>query len=134
MDTYTSGTQRRVGRAISPYNYVSSGETSEKVGCSIGSAWVGAGAAFDECGHGEVWGESKGEWMGTRSVFLWGTGFSVLSRRIARRVSSLIWVVLGERLAVVGVVLGERLAVVGENCLQEGKGSICRKQVLDGSA
>jgi len=34
---------------------------------------------------------SKGKWMGTRSVFLWGPGFPVLlSRRIARRVSSLI--------------------------------------------
>jgi len=48
--------------------------------------------------------------MGTRSVFLWVCGFPVLSRRIASRVSSLIW-----------VVLGERLAVVGENCLQEGE-------------
>jgi len=62
----------------------------------------------------------KGEWMGTRSVFLWGPGFPVLSRRIARRVSSLIW-----------VVLGERLAVVGENCLQEGEGLVRRKRVLD---
>jgi len=48
--------------------------------------------------------------MGIRSVFLWGLGFPVMSRRISRRVSSLIW-----------VVLGEKLAVVGENCLQEGK-------------
>jgi len=43
--------------------------------------------------------------MGTRSVF------SVMSRRIVRKESSLMW-----------VVLGERLAVEGENCLQEGKG------------
>jgi len=70
-------------------------------------------------------GVSKGEWMGTRLVFLWGPGFPVFSRRIARRVSSLIW-----------VVLGERLAVVGGNCLQEGEGPgpFGRKRVLDGSA
>jgi len=55
-------------------------------------------------------GGSKGGRMGTRSVFLWEPGFPVMNRRIARRVS-LIW-----------VVLGERLAVVGENCLQEGEG------------
>jgi len=85
--------------------------TSEKVGYSIGSAWVKAGAAFDERGHGKVWG-SKGAWMGTRSVFLWRPGFPVLSRRIIRRVFSLIW-----------IILGKRLAVVGENCLQEGEGS-----------
>jgi len=58
-------------RAIGPYDYIRCGETSEKVGCSIESAWVVSGAIFDECGHGEVWGGgSKGEWMGTRSVFL----------------------------------------------------------------
>jgi len=61
-------------------------------------------------------GGSKGEWMGTRSVFLWGPGFPVLSRRIARRVSSLIW-----------VSLGEKLDVVGENCLQEGEGPVHKK-------
>jgi len=55
MDTCTSGTQRREDRAIGPYGYFSCGETSEKVGCSIGSAWVGEGAAFVERGHGEVW-------------------------------------------------------------------------------
>jgi len=60
--------------------------------------------------------------MGTRSVFLWEPGFPVLSRRITRRVSSLIW-----------VVLGERLAVAGGNCLQEGEGPVCRKRVLDGT-
>jgi len=50
MDTCSSGAQRRGDRAIRP-----NGETSEKVGCSIGLAWVGAGAAFDESCHGEVW-------------------------------------------------------------------------------
>jgi len=47
--------QRRVDRAIGPYDYIRCRKTSEKVGCSIGSAWVGAEAAFDERGHGEVW-------------------------------------------------------------------------------
>jgi len=62
--------------------------------------------------------------MGIRSVFLWGPGFPLLSRtRIARRVSFLVW-----------VVLGERLAVVGENYLQEGEGPVSRKRVLDGLA
>jgi len=56
--------------------------------------------------------------MGTRSVFLWGPDFPVLSRRIARRISSLIW-----------VVLGGRLAVVEGNCLQEGEKPVHRKRV-----
>jgi len=64
MDNCTSGTQRRGDRDIGPFDYVgsgetsknvSSGETSERVGCSIGSAWVEAGAAFDEGGHDEIW-------------------------------------------------------------------------------
>jgi len=55
MDTCTFGTQRRGDRAIGPYDYISGGETLEKVDCSIGSARVGAGAAFDEHSHGEVW-------------------------------------------------------------------------------
>jgi len=67
-------------------------------------------------------GGSKGEWMGTRSVFPWGAGFPVMSRRIARRVSSLIW-----------VVLGDRLAFAGGNCLQEGEGPVHRRRVFDGS-
>jgi len=98
MDTCTSDAQRRVDRAIGPYDYVSSGETSEKVVCSIGSAWVGVGAVFD--GH--------------KISFSLGPGCPVLSRRIARRISSLIW-----------VVLGERLTVVEGNCLQEGEESEC---------
>jgi len=60
MDTCTSGTQRRGDRAIGSYDYISCGETSEKVGYSIGPAWVGAVAAFDERGHGEVRGEVQG--------------------------------------------------------------------------
>jgi len=34
------------GTAIGSYDYISCEETSEKIGCSIGSARVGAGAAF----------------------------------------------------------------------------------------
>jgi len=30
------------------YDYIRCGETSKEVGCSIGSSWVGTGAAFDE--------------------------------------------------------------------------------------
>jgi len=123
MDTCTSGTQRRGNRAIGPYDYIRCGETSEKVGCSIGSAWVVVGAAFNERGYGEVWRVFKEEWMSTRSVFSCGPSFPVMNRRIARRVSSLIW-----------VVLGERLAVAGGNCLQEGKGPVYRRRMLDGSA
>jgi len=63
--------------------------------------------------------KSKEEWMGARLVFLWETVFSVVNRRIARRVSSLIW-----------VALGEKIAIVGGNCLQEGKGPVHRKRVL----
>jgi len=62
MDTYTSGIQWKGDRIIGPYDHVSDGETSEKVGCSIGSAWVGAGAAFDERGHCEVWGIQGSGW------------------------------------------------------------------------
>jgi len=53
--------------------------------------------------------------MDIRSVFLWGPGFPVMNKKIARMVSSLIW-----------VVLGKSLAVVGENCLQEGEGPVHR--------
>jgi len=60
MDTCSSGTQSRGDRAIGPYDYVSCGETSEKVGCSIALAWVGWGAAFDERGHSEVRGAQGG--------------------------------------------------------------------------
>jgi len=66
-------------------------------------------------------GEIQKEQMGIRSVLLWGLDFPVMSRRNAKRVSFLIW-----------VVLGERLAVVGENCLQGAKGAIQRRQVLGG--
>jgi len=62
MDTCTFGIQRRGDRAIDPYDYISCGETLKKVGCSIGSAWVGAGAVFDECGHGEVWESKRSGW------------------------------------------------------------------------
>jgi len=61
------------------------------------SAWVGAGAAFDERGHGEIWGESKGKWMDT-SLGAW---FSCVEQKDRQDVSSLTWIVLGERLAVV---------------------------------
>jgi len=49
-------------RAIGPYDHIRYGETSKKVGCSIGSAWVGARAAFDEGGHSEVWGPRGSGW------------------------------------------------------------------------
>jgi len=78
LDTCTSGAQRRGNRAIDSYDYIRCGETLKKVSCSIGSAWVGAGAAFDESGHSKVWeGWSKGERMGIRGKinFLWGLGF-----------------------------------------------------------
>jgi len=67
-------------------------------------------------------GGSKVKWMDTRSVFLWEPGSPVMSRSIARKVFSLIW-----------VVLCERLAVVGKNCLQEVEGPVYRRRVLDGS-
>jgi len=47
---------------------------------------------------------------GIRSGFLWGLGFPVMSRRIARRIFSLVW-----------LAPKERLTVVEENCLQGGK-------------
>jgi len=56
--------------------------------------------------------------MGIRSAFLWGIGFPVI-RRIARRVSSLIW-----------VVLNEKLPVVRGNCLQGGEEPVYRRRVL----
>jgi len=71
--------------------------------------------------HGEVSG-SKGERMGIRSDFLWGLGFPVMSKRIASRVFSLVWVALDERL--------NFTHVVGENCLQEANGPVRRRQVL----
>jgi len=65
-------------------------------------------------------GGSKGEWMGIRTVFLWGLGFPVMSRSITRRkLSFLIW-----------VVLDERLAVVRGNCLQGGERPVHRRRML----
>jgi len=101
LNTCIFGAERRGDRVISPYDYIRCGETSKKVGCSIGSSWVGTGVAFDESGHSEIWGFQGGR-MGIRSGFLWRFGFPVMCRRIARRRVSLIWVVLDERLAVVG--------------------------------
>jgi len=72
-------------------------------------------------GHGEVWGVQRGV-DGHKIRFSLEAGFLVLSRRIAKRVSSLIW-----------VSLGERPAAARENCLQEGEGPVHRKRVLDGS-
>jgi len=40
------------------------------------------------------------KWVGTKSDFLWGFSFPVMSRKIARRVFSSVWVALDERLAV----------------------------------
>jgi len=42
-----------------------------------------AGAAFDERGHGEVWGVQGG--VDGHKSFLWGPGFPILSKRITRR-------------------------------------------------
>jgi len=88
MDTYTSGAQRRRYKAIGPCDYIRCGETSEKVGCSIGSVWVETGAAFDESVKVKF-GVSMGEWIGIRSVLLWGLGYLVMSKKISSRVSSL---------------------------------------------
>jgi len=121
MDICTSGTQRRGDRAVGPYDYIICGETSEKVVCSIGSAWIRAEAAFKNVVTAKFGALKGSEWMGTRSVFLWEPGFPVMNRRIARRVSSLIW-----------VVQGKTLAVVGGNCLQGHGGPIHRRQVLGG--
>jgi len=75
MDNCTSGPKGEGGRAIDPYDYISCRETSEKVGCSIKSAWVGAGAAFNECGHGEIW-EIQGKVDGLKISFSLGAWFS----------------------------------------------------------
>jgi len=122
MDTCTSGAQRRGNRAIGLYDYIGCGEISEKVDCSFGSAWVGTGAAFDERGHDEVWGFQGGV-DGHKISFSLVAWFSCVEQKIVRRVSSLIW-----------VVLGERLAVVGGNCMQKGEGPVHRRRVLDGSS
>jgi len=74
MDTYTSGPKGE-GRAIGPYDYIRCGETSEKVGCSIGSAWVGAGAAFDDRGHCEVWGSLRVSGWAQDKLFSGGVVF-----------------------------------------------------------
>jgi len=65
----------------------------------------------------------QGKWMGIRLVSLLGLGFPMMSRKIVRRVTSLVW-----------VALCERLAVLGENCLQVGEGPFHRRRVLGGSA
>jgi len=105
------------GQSHRSIRYICCGETSKNVGCSIRSAWVGVGAAFDKSGHDEVWEVQEGT-DGHKISFLWRLGFPVMSRRV----SSLIW-----------VVLDERLAVVGRNFLQRGKGTVYRRRVLNGS-
>jgi len=92
---------KRENGAIGPYDYIRCGQTSNKVDCSIRSAWVRAGAAFNEIGHSEVW-EAQGGTDGHKISFSLGVWVSVISISIARSTSSLIWVVLDEMPAVVG--------------------------------
>jgi len=68
-------------------------------------------------------GGSKGEWVGTRSVFLLGTWFSCVEQKDRQEG---FFFNLG--------LLGERPTVAVGNCLQEGEGPVHRKRVLDGSA
>jgi len=75
MDTSTSDTQKKGDRAISQYDYIRCGETSEKVGCSITSAWVGERVAYDERGYGEVW-RVQGENGWAQDQFFLGDWFS----------------------------------------------------------
>jgi len=70
--------------AISPHDYVRSGEYSEKVSCSVGSVWVEVWAAFDKSGDSKVWGRARG--WGIKLEIFGGHGFSVKSRKIARKV------------------------------------------------
>jgi len=92
LDTVcTSVTQRRGSRAIGPYDYISCGKTSKKVGCSIGSAWVGAEATFDESGHSEVWGGPSGA-DGHKISFSLGAWFSCDEQKDRQKVFSLIQV------------------------------------------
>jgi len=53
MDSCTSGSQGN--QSLDHNDYIGRGESSAKVDRSIELAWVGAGAAFDESGHSEVW-------------------------------------------------------------------------------
>jgi len=62
VDTCISGTRGAGVRSISSYDYIRRGETSEKVGCSIGSVWDGTKAAFDGSGHNVKFEGSKWEW------------------------------------------------------------------------
>jgi len=75
------------------YDYIRCGEISEKVGCSIRSAWVGAGA-LEQPSMIVVtvkFGGFQGGLVEHKISFsLGGPGFPVMSRRIARRFSSLI--------------------------------------------
>jgi len=75
-----------------------------------------------------VWGGGgeKNRWWGggggggvIKSDFLWGVGFPELSRRIARKVFSSVW-----------VALDWRPTVVGEIYLQGSEGRVRRMQVL----
>jgi len=63
--------------SFSPYGFIRREETSEKVSCSFKSTRIGAGAATNECGHGEVRGSSRGwgiynQWLFESMSFLWG--------------------------------------------------------------
>jgi len=47
VNTYSFGAQGKAEKAIISYDYIRRRKSSEKVGCSIGSAWVGSEAAFN---------------------------------------------------------------------------------------
>jgi len=85
------------GQSYRSIDYIRCGKASEKVGCGIGLTWVGAGAAFDERGHGVVWGFQGGV-DGHKISFSLGTWFSC-----------------NEQDRQEGLFFNERLAVVGGN-------------------
>jgi len=60
------------------------GSLFEKVGCKVGTVWVGAGAAVDESGDSIVLECPRGS-GGMNLISLRGLGFPVISKEIARR-------------------------------------------------
>jgi len=80
MDTCTSGAQRRGDRAIGPYDYISCGETSEKVGAVSDRP----GSEREQPSMNEVtvkFGGSKGGVDGHKISFSLGAWFSCVEQR-----------------------------------------------------
>jgi len=100
MNTCASRPKGKEARDISPHDYIGRGSRRRKSAAAVVGTRVGAGATFNECGHGEVWGSPR-KCGNIKSVVLWKRVFYARSKKIAKRVFS-IWLRLCCRLTFEG--------------------------------